>query len=381
MNVNKANPKNEFNGRLGLQQRVLPAYRASFFDALNSACTDGLSVFAGQPLPDEAIRTTDHLEMAHFFPARNRHIGHISSSFYLCWQSGLLRWLNKVQPDALILEANPRYLSSRLAANWMRAKRRPILGWGLGGSGGKDGMESVRRPGRQRFLALFDGLISYSKRGAENYIAMGFSPDRVFVAPNAVTPRPTKPPPERSEQFDGSPVLLYVGRLQDRKRIDNLLYACAALPDELKPRLNIVGEGPTQGAFQELAATVYPQAEFPGPKHGAELEPYYLAADLFVLPGTGGLAVQEAMSYSLPVIVAEGDGTQDDLVRPENGWLVPANDRGALTRAIREALLDVKRLRSMGRQSYRIVDEEVNVEVMVASFIHALNTVSASFDD
>ncbi len=29
-------------------------------------------------------------------------------------------------------------------------------------------------------------------------------------------------------------------------------------------------------------------------------------ANLFVLPGTGGLAVQQAMSYALPVIVAEG---------------------------------------------------------------------------
>ena len=43
---------------------------------------------------------------------------------------------------------------------------------------------------------------------------------------------------------------------------------------------------------------------------------HFAGADLFVLPGTGGLAVQEAMSYALPVIVAKGDGTQEDLVRP-----------------------------------------------------------------
>jgi len=29
------------------------------------------------------------------------------------------------------------------------------------------------------------------------------------------------------------------------------------------------------------------------------------------------------MAYGLPVIVAEGDGTQSDLVRPENGWRIP----------------------------------------------------------
>ena len=37
-----------FPGRLGLQQRVLPAYRAPFFDLLAGACQGGLSVFAGE---------------------------------------------------------------------------------------------------------------------------------------------------------------------------------------------------------------------------------------------------------------------------------------------------------------------------------------------
>ena len=44
-----------FNGKLGLVQRVLPVYRAPFFDALASACTGGLDVFAGQPRADGSI--------------------------------------------------------------------------------------------------------------------------------------------------------------------------------------------------------------------------------------------------------------------------------------------------------------------------------------
>jgi len=49
-----------------LQQRVLPAYRAAFFDALAAACDGGLSVFAGQPTPGEAIQTADHLVVTHY---------------------------------------------------------------------------------------------------------------------------------------------------------------------------------------------------------------------------------------------------------------------------------------------------------------------------
>ncbi len=127
-----------------------------------------------------------------------------------------------------------------------------------------------------------------------------------------------------------------------------------------------------------MAKEIYPSAEFIGAKHGAELKPYFEEADLFVLPGTGGLAIQEAMSYGLPVIVAQGDGTQDDLVRKENGWQIPpaTHNFDALSFAIKDALSDVARLRRMGAESYRIVKEEINIEKMVETFVTALNTLT-----
>ena len=97
-------------------------------------------------------------------------------------------------------------------------------------------------------------------------------------------------------------------------------------------------------------------------------------ADLFILPGTGGLAVQEAMAHGLPVVVAEGDGTQEDMVRPENGWLIPADDEDALRMALEEALSDSNRLRRMGAASFRIVRDEINIEQMVKVFVQALNS-------
>ena len=125
-----------------------------------------------------------------------------------------------------------------------------------------------------------------------------------------------------------------------------------------------------------FAAQIYPEAEFVGARHGAALKPYFTGADLFVLPGTGGLAIQEAMSYGLPVIVAQGDGTQDDLVRKENGWQIPPGDFDALLKTMKDALSDAARLRRMGEESYRIVKEEINIERMVTTFVIALNTLS-----
>lgn len=351
-----------FNGKLGLQQRVLPSYRVPFFDLLARHCNGGMNLFAGKARPQEMIAggTT---QVARHVEAKNIHL--FNGRFYLCYQQGFLDWLTDWNPDALIMEANPRYLASPSAVSWMHKRRRRVIGWGLG---------APKQSGLwKRFIGQFDGMIAYSQRGADEYAALGFPREKIFVAHNSVSSAPTLPIPSRPSDFDLRPTLLFVGRLQARKRVDSLLRACAEM--ESQPRLLIVGDGPERESLEILAKEMYPSAEFVGAKHGAELKPYFEQADLFVLPGTGGLAVQEAMSYGLPVIVAKGDGTQDDLVRAGNGWQIEPENYDALVATIKNALSDIARLREMGMESFRIVSEEINIEKMAETFVKALNSI------
>ncbi len=365
----------KFRGKLAIQQRVFPAYRAPFFDALAQSCTGGLGVFAGEPRSEEHIGAAGSLSHGSLTKAHNIHFLNVQSPFYFCWQKGLIAWLEKWQPDVLIMEANPRYLRTAKAVEWMHQRGKPVLGWGLGAPAIYGLLGKRRQQARLRFIRQFDGLIAYSQRGADEYAALGVPQDRIFIALNAVAPRPAQAYIERPAFFSGPPAVLFVGRLQTRKRIDNLLQACAALPREMQPRLIVVGDGPERAVFENLAREIYPQTEFPGALHGEDLAAYFRIADLFVLPGTGGLAVQQAMSYGLPVIVAQGDGTQDDLVRPGNGWTIPPDDLLALQANLRKALEDVPALRAKGAESYRIVAQEINLERMVAVFLQAANAV------
>lgn len=351
-----------FNGKLGLQQRVLPSYRVPFFDLLASHCDGGMNLFAGKARPQEMIAggTT---QVARHVEAKNIHL--FNGRFYLCYQQGFLDWLKDWNPDALIMEANPRYLASPSAVSWMHKRGRRVIGWGLG---------APKQSGLwKRFIGQFDRMIAYSQRGADEYAALGFPREKIFVAHNSVSSAPTLPMPSRPSDFDLRPTLLFVGRLQARKRVDSLLRACAEM--ESQPRLLIVGDGPERESLEILAKEVYPSAEFVGAKHGAELKPYFEQADLFVLPGTGGLAVQEAMSYGLPVIVAKGDGTQDDLVRAGNGWQIEPENYDALVTTMKNALSDIARLREMGMESFRIVSEEINIGKMAETFVKALNSI------
>jgi len=357
-----------------LQQRVLPSYRVPFFDMLASACAGGMSLFAGQPRAEESILKGE-LRVADYAPARNIHL--LKGPFYFCYQRGFLDWLSEWDPDVLIVEANPRYLTTPPAIKWMQERGRPVIAWGLGAPPPSVSPHFFRKYGERKkgaFLNHFDRLIAYSQRGANEFASFGFPHEKIVVAHNAVSPAP-KDLPSHKPLTINQVTILFVGRLQARKRVDSLLHACAEVP-EPGPRLVIVGNGPERRNLEAIAQRVYPSAQFVGAKHGDELKPYFTEADLFVLPGTGGLAVQEAMSHGLPVIVAKGDGTQDDLVRPENGWQIPPGDDGALVSTLREALSDVKRLRMMGEESYRIVSQEINLEKMVETFVEALNSVS-----
>jgi glycosyltransferase involved in cell wall biosynthesis len=358
---------NKFDGKLALQQRVLPAYRVPFFERLNSACEGGMSLYTGLPRPSEGITTTDKLRISYYRPGKNIHF--FGGELYLCYQRGLINWLEEWNPDALIVEANSRYLSTPSAVKWMKKQNKPVIGWGLG----SPPVSGLRQQRRSAFLRQFDAMISYSRRGADEYAREGFPLDNLFVAHNSVSPAPTWPMPDRPNTFNEKPCVLFVGRLQLRKNVDLLLGACAEM--ESQPRLVIVGDGPERDELESLAEEIYPSAEFVGAKHGAELKAYFTEADLFVLPGTGGLAVQEAMSYGLPVIVARGDGTQDDLVREENGWQIPPDDLDALVATMNDALADAARLRKMGEESYRIVKEEINIEKMVDVFVKALSSL------
>jgi len=131
-------------------------------------CSGCLSIFAGKPLPNEQIPIVNKLDVAHVYPARNINFLNPSSSLYQCWQVGINRWLEEWQPDALIIEANPRYPSTGQAIARMHRRGLPVLGWGLGARFPQGILQGWWVKRRARFLNSLDAIIAYSRRGAES---------------------------------------------------------------------------------------------------------------------------------------------------------------------------------------------------------------------
>ena len=358
----------KFDGTLLIRQRVITTYRAELFGLLAQYCNH-LVVVAGKPKLEEGIAISKSIEPGEIIPVENIEIG--KGTFLIYWQKDLMDHVTKIQPDVIVTEANPRFTDTSKLVRWARKNDRPIIGWGLGTTNFfKRKFESIRRFRQKRTYAKFDSLISYSELAKQQYAQAGFTRD-VFVAHNATVKR--RPMPERQFRADGKFKVINIGRLVEHKNVELLINSIAKLSEAgLDIGLEIAGDGPHRNALETAAKEAGVDCVFHGMQMGEQLKKIASECDLFVLPGLGGLAIQEAMSFGLPAIVSEADGTELDLVRDSNGWHVPPNDLSALTNAIQEAYQQRKKTYERGLESYRIFSEEINLETMAEKFMRGV---------
>jgi glycosyltransferase involved in cell wall biosynthesis len=154
---------------------------------------------------------------------------------------------------------------------------------------------------------------------------------------------------------DGGPVALFVGKLTDKKRPTDLLEAFTRVRARHRCALIFVGEGPLRAELEERAKRV-PDVHVVGFLNRAEIADAFAAADMLVVPSayheTWGLVVNEAMNFSLPVIVSHKVGCARDLVQEGvNGLVFPARDVGALAGALERLISDPKLRARLGAAS------------------------------
>ena len=151
---------------------------------------------------------------------------------------------------------------------------------------------------------------------------------------------------ERLGIGDTEHLILFSGKLTERKAPDLLLRAVASLPPEVRCRMTVafLGSGELQAKLSELAATPPEVAtRFLGFQNQTQLSPYYHAADLLVLPSlhseTWGLVVNEALHHGVPCVVSEAVGCAPDLVEPGvTGEIAATGSAESLAAAIQRAL-------------------------------------------
>ena len=241
-------------------------------------------------------------------------------------------------------------------------------------------------------LRRIQGALAIGTLNREFYLAYGVPEDRIFWVPYAVDNARFSAEAERWRSSraalreslglpPGLPVVLYAGKLIERKRPLDLLRAYARVAADHPAVLVFLGEGAERPRIAAAAARHnLSQVVITGFVNQQEISRYYAAADVLVLPSSRepwGLVLNEAMCFGLPVVASDAVGAAPDLVhQDENGFVYPMGDLPALAHALRHLLADPARRARMGARSREIV-AAFSYDADVEGILKALHRVAA----
>lgn len=246
---------------------------------------------------------------------------------------------------------------------------------------------------RKYCYARVAGTLNYSTAAYDILPSYGIKREQIHVTYNstdtealwrekaAVLAAPALLPPSERR-------LLHIGRLVKWKRVDLLIEAFArTLTQYPDAELVIVGNGPELDNLKKQATALgLPLrskeengvdgrgcVRFIGAVYDPkELGAYMNEATVYVLAGMGGLSINDAMTYALPVVCSVCDSTERDLVTDgRNGLFFRDGDADSLTEKILQLLASPQECRRMGQESERIIREQINIDTVSERYLKA----------
>ena len=215
------------------------------------------------------------------------------------------------------------------------------------------------------------GFLVTGQSNGDFYRKMGVQSEKMFWTPLAVDNAYFQSEKLRLEAQRGtirremgipldSVVFLYVGRLDMRKGLMDLLRAFATLSSP-STRLIFAGDGPDRACLENYAEQhAISHVHFAGMQNYSELPRFYAISDVFVLPShhePWGAVINEAMNFGLPIVASRVVGAAADLVcdgtsgEGANGLLFDPGDVAGLADRL-QFLLERPGLRKqMGKES------------------------------
>lgn len=375
-------------------QEILPEFRVPFFNRLGAV----LNVVAYHSSPSQFKRRKEiSIPMRGLtFVARRVSALHLFGG-RLSLNLQTLRDVFREKPEAIVLEARLGFLTAILLSLFKPKDTRVF--WWLSGweSSHYSWIKTVKRRIWRSVFRRADGFICYGNSTREYLSSLGIN-HNVHVAFNSLDNsnlqeivaqfreqenwllRRRQLRMEKWTGWEADVQLLYVGRVEEFKEIPTLLSAMHIVVDQnpdLIITLRVVGDGSVVESLlvQRDSLDLGGVVEFFGPCYDPEVLAELLAvADVFVLPGNGGLAVNQAISAGLPVVLSSADGTERDMVRDfENGLYFERGSAIDLAEKI-QLLIDQPEYREiMSERSVEISKTVSNIDNMVQGFLTAIS--------
>jgi len=161
-------------------------------------------------------------------------------------------------------------------------------------------------------------------------------------------------------------VILFVGRLDERKGVDDLMYAVSGMKEE-KVKFLIVGDGQEREKLMKLRKNLNLERKviFVGSISYDNVFVFYGLADVFCMPSKYikekgnieglGIVFLEAQSYGVPCIGTNSGGIREAIEDGKSGFIVPESNPEAIKEKILKLMNDKELYERMSKYAPEFV--------------------------
>lgn len=215
-------------------------------------------------------------------------------------------------------------------------------------------------------------LLPVSNFIAGRLLALGAPVEKVRVHYLGIPAAPTTVPADAGA-VGGKPArIVFVGRLEEGKGVEDLIQAFGRLPEELRDaaQVDILGDGRLRPMLERAARGIEGRIRFHGRVPPEQVAGALSASTMFVGPSQPtpqgwdeglGLVFLEAARSALPVVSYATGGVREAVQDGVTGLLAPVGDVGSLTKHMEMLIRETGVARRMGEAGRVRVAREFDV--------------------
>lgn len=168
--------------------------------------------------------------------------------------------------------------------------------------------------------------------------------------------------------------IIYSGRIDFRKRIDDLLQAFELIDDR---DTGLIIIGPDDQKILEKKCKKHPRIFYLGPLYGKEVLDILSASDVCCLPGAVGLGIVDSMYCGLPLVTEDVNHGPEIMYFKDgvNGYMVPKGDIVALSQKLQLILNDRLLRDKLGQRAQEEILSRGRIDNLGAGFLACLNSM------
>ncbi|CTQ55892.1 putative glycosyl transferase [Roseibium album] len=373
-----------------LHQGCVPVYRRAFFERLSTTYDTPYHVFHGNPPSNTSLQAAQGPFVFGNTKVTNRELK-LGKSI-IVYQPVVFKYLFGGF-KAAVIGHEFKFLTNLIILLFSKLLRRPVVWWGFGyrkalvawQQGGKPSKkDKLAKWASDKLALLGDGYLAYTDAGKSYLVDIGMPPDRVQVLRNTIdieeqialadaeAARPSAEIREELGLMPDSIVLLYIGRLITKKKID-LLIKFGLEHSQVNSKtieILIIGDGAERAQLVSQAqgcSTIH----FLGALDPSDpkIARAFRVCAAVVIPGFLGLAINHAFAHGRPVITQKHDFHSpeiDYLTDKTDGLLLSAKD-DVFCEELAEYVRDEARQKTLAANALK-TRENLRMDHMVRSF-------------